>query len=116
MIKDGGQATFIRKGYYQCQAWRYKETDGFKGCEKIHSVFFPKITDISGFSQQLVTLITNAAREERLVFPLHELGGATDSELKAVLNQVYSDPQVLSMARRRVLPKLYFVGMKTRHR
>lgn len=109
MTKGSGQATFMREGYYQCQAWRYKETDGFKGCEKIHSVFFPKITDISGFSQQLVTLITNAAREERLVFPLHELGGATDSELKAVLKQVYLDPQVLTMARQGELPKLYFV-------
>ncbi|WP_163371995.1 macro domain-containing protein [Endozoicomonas acroporae] len=112
MIMDGGQATFNSKGYYQCQAWLYKKTAGFKGCQKIHSVLFPKITDISGFSQQLITLIINAAPGERLVFPLYELGGATDSELKAVLKQVYSDPQVSSMARRRVLPKLYFVGKK----
>ncbi|MBO9483167.1 macro domain-containing protein [Salinisphaera sp. G21_0] len=109
MIVDGGQATFNSKGYYQCEAWLYKETEGFKGCQKIHSVLFPKVTDISGFSQQLVTLIINAASEKRLVFPLYELGGATDSELKAVLKQVYSDPKVLSMARQGTLPKLYFV-------
>ncbi|WP_257294371.1 macro domain-containing protein [Endozoicomonas sp. YOMI1] len=109
MIMDGGEHALRSKKYYQCEAWDYKHTDGYQGCQKIHSVLFPKITDRSGFSQQLVTLLIKAAPGERLLFPLYELEGVTDSAFKDVLKRVYSDPQVLRMAGQDKLPKLYFV-------
>ena len=109
MIKGGGEHALKRKQYYQCEAWDYKKTDGYKGCQKIHSVLFPQITDRHGFSERLVMLLMNASPGERLLFPLYELEGVTESALNDVLNRAYSAPQVLLMAEEGRLPKLYVV-------
>ncbi|WP_419832183.1 macro domain-containing protein [Endozoicomonas atrinae] len=109
MIMGGGEDALKRKQYYQCEAWDYKKTDGYKACQKIHSVLFPQIADRHGFSERLVTLLMNASPGERLLFPIYELEGVTESALNDVLNRAYSDPKVLLMAEKGRLPKLCVV-------
>ena len=108
MLKEGGEDTLKRNRYYQCGPWKYKETDGYQGCQKIHTVAFPEITDREGVSDQFVTLLINASRET-LLLPLDEIEELSEAALNEALDRAYSDPQVASLAKQDELPTLYFV-------